>query len=186
MRITPLDVHEQTFRVSFRGFDPGEVDGFLQRVADELERLIEERDSARAELEKARETRGTLEGTLTAARDLQAGLLEQTRAEAEAVRHQAQLQANRILSDANEELVRLRREIHQARERRSLWLAELGALADTLIHWVEEKSAQPSAAPDLIAHPPEEEPQGEHTTDPAGEAPAPEATAEEAAVEDGG
>lgn len=153
MRITPLDVHEQTFRVTFRGFDPGEVDAFLQRVADELERLIEERDAARAELGKERDARGNLEGTLAAARDLQAGLLEQARAEAEAVRHQARLQADRILAGANEELLRLRREILEARERRSLWLAELGALADTLIRWVEEKSAQPSGTPDLISRP---------------------------------
>ncbi|MEW6488586.1 MAG: DivIVA domain-containing protein [Thermodesulfobacteriota bacterium] len=153
MRITPLDVHEQTFRVAFRGFDPGEVDAFLQRVADELERLIEERDAARAELAQEKDARRNLEGTLAAARDLQAGLLEQTRAEAEAVRHQAQLQADRILAGANEELVRVRREILEARERRGLWLAELGALADTLIRWVEDKSAQPSGAPDLISRP---------------------------------
>ncbi len=191
MRITPLDVHEQTFRVAFRGFDPGEVDAFLQRLADELERLIEERDAARAELEKERENRGALEGTLAAARDLQAGLLEQSRAEAEAVRHQAQLQADRILSDANEELVRLRREIQQARERRSLWLAELGALADTLIRWVENKSAQPSATPELIAHPPDAEPPDAESpqaaaSDPAGESPAAGEPPEEALLEDGG
>lgn len=153
MRITPLEVHEQTFRVSFRGFDPAEVDAFLQRVADEIERLMEERDAARAELEGERETRRTLEGALAAARDLQAGLLEQSRAEAEAVRHQARLQADRILAGANEELIRLRREIQQARERRSLWLAELGALGGTLVGWVEGKAAQPSAAPDLISRP---------------------------------
>lgn len=177
MRITPLDVHEQTFRMAFRGFDPGEVDAFLQRVADELERLIEERDAARAELAQEKEARRNLEGTLAAARDLQAGLLEQTRAEAEAVRHQAQLQADRILAGANEELLRLRREIREARERRGLWLAELGALADTLIRWVEDKSAQPSGAPELISRPGDplgpdapQEPQGTSDTaaDPGG------------------
>ena len=52
MRITPLDVHEQTFRIAFRGFDPAEVDAFLQRVADELERLTEERDQLQVKLDK--------------------------------------------------------------------------------------------------------------------------------------
>jgi cell division initiation protein len=150
MRITPLDVHEQTFRVSLRGFDPAEVDAFLQRIADELERLIEERDAARAELEREREARRTVEETLAAGRGLQAGILEQARAETEAMRHQAQLQADRILAEANEELLRLRREIHHARDRRSIWLAELGALADTLIRWVEDKSSEPSVETELI------------------------------------
>ena len=150
MRITPLDVHEQTFRISLRGFDPGEVDAFLQRIADELERLIDERDTARAEVEREREARRSLEETLTAGRDLQAGIVEQARAAAEAVRHQAQLQADLILAAANEELLRLRREVHQARDRRSVWLAELGALADTLIRWVEDKSSEATALPELI------------------------------------
>lgn len=185
MRITPLDVHEQTFRVAFRGFDPGEVDAFLQRVADELERLIEERDAARAELSGEREARRNLEGTLAAARDLQVGLLEQTRAEAEALRHQAQLHADRILAGANEELLRLRRETLEARERRGLWLAELGALADTLIRWVEDKSAQPSGAPQLISRP--EEPAEPDPPQESEEAPDPGRVSEEGTLAgDGG
>ncbi|MDW7712301.1 MAG: DivIVA domain-containing protein [Deferrisomatales bacterium] len=179
MRITPLDVHEQTFRVSFRGFDPGEVDGFLQRVADEIERLIEERDAAREELDAERETRRSLDAALAAARDLQTSLLEQSRAEAETVRNQAQLQADRILAGANEELLRLRREIQQARERRSLWLAELGALADTLTRWVDERSARPSQDPDLISGR-----GGEEAWD--GEGVEPQGPGDEASAPDGG
>lgn len=150
MRITPLDVHEQTFRMTFRGFDPVEVDAFLQRVADELERLTEERDSLRAELVQERDTRKNLDEALAASRTLQEGLLEHARGESELVIHQAQLRADRILAEANEDLVRLTRELKELRQRRSLWLSELEALTHTLNDWIEEKRQEEVATPSLI------------------------------------
>ena len=142
MRITPLDVHEQTFRVTFRGFDPAEVDAFLQRLADELERLVEERDGLQTQLEKETSARDNLEEALASARTLQHGMLEQARQEAEILVNQAQPKADRILARANEDLVVLRREAQVLNEKRSLWLAELETLAGTLHGWVEEKVVQ--------------------------------------------
>ncbi|MHB8764058.1 MAG: DivIVA domain-containing protein [Deferrisomatales bacterium] len=156
MRITALDLHEQTFRVRFRGFDPGEVDAVLQRAADELERLAEERNAARKSLEEEQRLRGHLEETLASARVIQEGILERARAEAETLRHQAQLRADRILAEANEELVRLRREAQQLEERRGLWLAELSALGGTLQEWVAAKRAQGTRPTPLIADDPQE------------------------------
>ena len=158
MRITPLDVHEQTFRVTFRGFDPAEVDAFLQRVADELERLGEERDQIQAQLERESATRVNLEEALASARTLQQGMLEQARQEADILVNQAQLRADRILAEANEGLVALRREAQVLGEKRSLWLGELKTLSETLQGWVAEKEAQEFSGPDLIANHREEEP----------------------------
>jgi cell division initiation protein len=152
MRITSLDIQEQKFRVVFRGFDPAEVDAFLQRVADEWERLVEERERLESELEEEKRARRTLEGALAAARTVQEGILEQARGEAEVTLHQAQLRADRILAHANEELVRLRREILALNDQRTSLLSELSALAEGLRSWVEQKTAEREAeAPDLIS-----------------------------------
>ena len=153
MRISPLDVHEQTFRMAFRGFDPSEVDAFLQRVADELERLIEERDRARADLEEEKSTRSNLEQALSAARSIQDNILDVARKEAEVIESQARVKADRVLASANESLVRLRREILLLQEHRSLWLAEISALAATLDHWVQEKAEKELGEPALISDP---------------------------------
>jgi len=150
MRITPLDVHEQTFRIAFRGFDPAEVDAFLQRVADELERLTEERDQAQALIVKESAARGHLEETLASARTLQQGLLQQARQEAELLVAQAKLRADRILAGANEELLSLRREAQTLNEKRALWLSELAALGGTLQEWAEHKTRQPLVSLELI------------------------------------
>ncbi|GAB4259025.1 MULTISPECIES: DivIVA domain-containing protein [Deferrisoma] len=158
MRLTPADVMEQTFRTVFRGFDPVEVDAFLQRIADELERLREERDRLAVELEEERKARRTLEEALAAARTLQEGILEKARQEAELIEAQARQRADRVLAEANEELLRVRRDIEAVRERWNLWLAEAEALGQTLLGWVEEKRGRPPREPEFIAEgDPEEE-----------------------------
>ena len=43
MRITAMDIRQQQFTVRvFRGFDPQEVDAFLEDMADDYEELIKE------------------------------------------------------------------------------------------------------------------------------------------------
>src|ERR1700756_3122562 len=43
MRISPHDIRQQQFTVRmFRGFDPQEVDAFLEDVADDYEALLKE------------------------------------------------------------------------------------------------------------------------------------------------
>lgn len=151
MRLTALDIHEQTFRVGFRGFDALEVDAFLQRVADELGRLTEERDAARKSLEEEQRFRKTLEEALASVRTLQEGLLEKARLEAEAIRLAAQAKAERTLAEANEAVVKVRREVRALEERRSLALADLGAIAQALGTWVGEKQRQPAEVPALAS-----------------------------------
>jgi cell division initiation protein len=158
MRITAIDVQDQKFRVAFRGFDPVEVDAFLQRVSDELERLVEERDGLRSELEGEKKARRILEEALASARTVQEGLLERARGEAEVTVSQARLRADRILAEANEELLRIRREVQTIRERRDLALGELAALSRTLCEWAERKKTEEAAElPPLISEDPGED-----------------------------
>jgi cell division initiation protein len=167
LRINPIDMQDQRFRVTFRGFDPVEVDAYLQRIADELDRLLEERDALKAELDAERKARKTLDEALASGRTVQEGILERARGEAELTVSQAKLRADRILAEANEELLRLRREIQQIRERRAMSLVELGALAETLRGWVEQKtqSAAQGVLPLISEESGEEEQQQEEQED---------------------
>jgi cell division initiation protein len=103
MRISPQDIRQQQFTIKlFRGFDPQEVDAFLEDVADDYETLLkecqllkeqlaaqEERQRGVAELEKA------LQDTLLTAQRLADELKAAARREAEetrsAARHESEL-----------------------------------------------------------------------------------------------
>ncbi|NNE09646.1 MAG: DivIVA domain-containing protein, partial [Gemmatimonadetes bacterium] len=42
MKISPLDIRKQMFRKGLRGYDEHEVNAFLERVANEVEDLLQE------------------------------------------------------------------------------------------------------------------------------------------------
>ena len=51
MRISPHDIRQQQFTVRmFRGFDPQEVDAFLEDVAEDYETLLKEVQSLREQI----------------------------------------------------------------------------------------------------------------------------------------
>ena len=50
MNVSPLDLRQQRFRKSFRGFDPVEVASFLAAVADDYEQALRETDRLRQDV----------------------------------------------------------------------------------------------------------------------------------------
>jgi cell division initiation protein len=108
MRISPQDIRQQQFTVKmFRGFDPQEVDAFLEDVADDYEALLketlllkeqlaaqEERQRGVAELEKA------LQDTLVTSQRLADELKAAARREAEEMRAAAKQESELIVREA--------------------------------------------------------------------------------------
>ena len=52
MKITPLDIQQQKFKIRFRGFDPQEVDLFLEQMADGFESLLKENENLQEEIRR--------------------------------------------------------------------------------------------------------------------------------------
>ena len=52
MKISPMDVRQQQFKLKFRGFDVEEVDSYLDLIANELEELNKENGTIKNELRK--------------------------------------------------------------------------------------------------------------------------------------
>jgi cell division initiation protein len=50
LRISPLDVRSQEFKKGLRGYDPEEVKAFLDAIADTMEDLLKEKETAESEL----------------------------------------------------------------------------------------------------------------------------------------
>ena len=44
MKITPLDIQQQNFKIRFRGFDPQDVYLFIEKIADGFESLLRENE----------------------------------------------------------------------------------------------------------------------------------------------
>lgn len=117
-RITPLDIHNQQFRVRFRGFDIREVDRFLDTVARQLEERIAENDRLK-EAVAALETR--ISELEQSAGDTQRREIEELEASRDALLGEAKKAAEEILESSRREVESLRGEVERLEQmKRSL------------------------------------------------------------------
>jgi cell division initiation protein len=120
------DIRQQQFAVRlFRGFDPQEVDAFLEEMADDVEELTRENVLLREQLvaleEKSRGVEGrekTLQETLVTTQKIAEEFKENARREAELVLREAHLRAEKFMQDAREEHAKLTGEIGSLRRLR--------------------------------------------------------------------
>ena len=110
--LTPLDVRNKRgdFKRLMRGYDPQEVNVFLELIAERLEALVrenlslkertqmlQEQVSSQAERERA------VQDALVTAQELRADIRDQTRRESEAIIKEAETEARRIIAEAEAE-----------------------------------------------------------------------------------
>jgi cell division initiation protein len=136
--MTATDIRQQQFAVRlFRGFDPQEVDAFLEEVADDFEELVRENALLKEQLvaleERSRGVEGrekTLQETLVTTQKIAEEFKENARREAELVLREAHLRAEKFMQDAREEHARLTADVSGLRRlRRQLGEEILSTLA---------------------------------------------------------
>ena len=126
MRITPLDVRQQQFTVRmFRGFDPQEVDAFLEDVADDYESLLKEaqllKEQIAAQEERQRgvvERERMLQETLVTTQRLVEEMKAAAKRESDLIVREAELRGEKAVEAARGEEARIRVEIQALKRTR--------------------------------------------------------------------
>ncbi len=158
MKLTPIDIQQQQFRKSFRGFEPSEVESFLELVGEQIQELSREVSELRLdlgrrerELEEHREREITLrEAMLTAQRAIDE-IREQAQKEAQLVVSEAELKADKILHNANSRVSRIVEEISELRRQRARVIEEVRgvlSLHQKLLDVHEEEATKEGEAGD--------------------------------------
>lgn len=145
MKLTPIDIQQQQFKKSWRGFLRREVQSFLDLVAQQLGELSRENNELRVELRrtqreieehKGRET--TLkEAMLTAQRAIEE-IREQAQKEAELVVSEAELRADKIIQHAYGKVNKVLEEMSELKRMRARAIEELRGIVQTHTRLVEE------------------------------------------------
>jgi cell division initiation protein len=138
MRLTPLDIRQQQFSVKmFRGFDPQEVDAFLEDVAEDYEAVLKENALLKEQLgaheERSRgllDAERTLKETLVTTQKIAEEIREQARRDAQLLIREAQLQGEKLVEEARAEEARIRSEIKQLRRTHRQLIEELRAAVE--------------------------------------------------------
>jgi cell division initiation protein len=139
MKITPLDIQQQQFKGKlFRGLDPDDVDAFLQTVSQEMEDLSRENGELKEQLRKSSEAMAEfssrevqLRDTILAAQKITEEMKANAQKEANLIISEAELNAEKILADANLKLAQLNSQIQDLRREKLQFETALKALLDT-------------------------------------------------------
>jgi cell division initiation protein len=151
MRVTPADIRQQSFTVRFRGFDPQEVDAFLEDVAEDLETALKENALLREKLAAMEErTKGVaereklLQETLVTTHRVAEEMKESARRELEMHLREGELQREKLLEAARVEEAQIKSEVQTLKRTRRQMVEELRATLDTYQRWIAEFDGQAS------------------------------------------
>lgn len=135
MKISPLEVKRQQFKKVMRGYDPVEVDTFLDMLSNELEDLIRRNkdlsDKAielEVQLRDYKNIEKTLQQTLMQAQEASGKSIENSRKEAELTMQEAQMKATQILERARLDFSHAKEEIAHLKARKESIISRLKVL----------------------------------------------------------
>ncbi len=118
MKITPVEINNQEFKKVMRGYDPVEVDTFLEMLGNEFEKLLNAGASSEkrlieleTELKSFKEHESTLKQTLVNVQESTSKSRENSKKEADLIKREAELAASELIDKARREVQKLREEL---------------------------------------------------------------------------
>lgn len=137
MRVTPLEIRQQQFPLRFRGWDPTEVDKFLELVASDMEDLI--RDNARLkdglakkdqELQRMQQGEEELKKALMAIQQIRDEWVGRAQKEAEQVLRDSELKAKQMVKEAERTVEALQQDLQALKRQRHHLLSQIRTILD--------------------------------------------------------
>jgi cell division initiation protein len=132
MKLTPLDIRKQEFRKTLRGFDPIEVQTFLEMVGEEYEQVLEKNKllnnrliELETKLKNYQETEKNLRETLLNVQEVKKQSEESSRKQADLVVKEAELKALEIIEIARKQARKMRDEVNLLRTQKESFINRL-------------------------------------------------------------
>jgi cell division initiation protein len=146
MKLSPLLIKKQEFTKSLRGFDPEEVQAFLDKIASDVDSLVQENESLNIEVESLnqrvtefRSIEKNLQDTLLKAQESSSKAMESSKKQTNLMIKEAEIKASQILENAKQEANEIRNAVINLREERNLIVAKLKAIVNSQSHLLESK-----------------------------------------------
>lgn len=144
MRITPLDIQQKQFPMKFRGFDVEEVFAFLEVIREEMEDLLRENASLKESVQRAenqikefRDMETTLRETLMTAQQMVDDYKTNARKEAELIVKEAELKADTLIREAQENVIKIHEDIVDLKGIRTHFKEELKRMIESHLKMIE-------------------------------------------------
>lgn len=160
MKITPVDIKNQSFGKSFRGYDQTEVDSFLEMVTSTLEdltiennQLKEKLQAVESTLEGYKELEGNLKEVLLTAQKSAEELRKNAEKEAQLIIRETKIKTERKLEESYHILSELKSQIAELQNLRKEYLIRLKSMIQTqlaLLESMEREDQSYKEEPQLV------------------------------------
>ena len=144
MRLTPLDIQNHRFRRRLRGYDPDEVDAFIEMIAGDYESLGREAEQLRERVRDLEARVGALssnekllQDTLVTAQALSEDLRRTALKESEVMLSEAEVKAEKVLDAAHRRVAKLAEDIREMKALRTRLAAAVRTTIETHLAMLE-------------------------------------------------
>ncbi len=146
MKISLINITKQDFNKKMRGYDPEEVQAFLEKLASDIEEIQNENDDLKKQLNEAgvklsefRRIEKNLQSTLLKAQESSAKAIESTKKQTNLMIKEAEIKSSQILEKARESANEIRNAVISLREERDLIVAKLKSIVNSQAHLLDVK-----------------------------------------------
>jgi len=154
MRLSAIDIKKQEFRKAFKGYDVGEVEAYLDTVANEVENLVRENESLKEkiasiekekddlnhEIEIFRDNEKTFQKAIVKSQDLAEDVIENATKRAELITKEAEILASKTRVQAREEILNLKQELEELRMKNEAIIDDIKNYLIEKLNSIEEYS----------------------------------------------
>jgi cell division initiation protein len=154
MRISAIDIKKQEFKKSMRGYEVGEVEAYLDTIANEFESLVRENESLKEQISKLEQDKKSLDGevdvyrenektfqkAIVKSQDLAEEVLENAKKRAELIVKESEILAAKTRIAAQEDFVNLKQELEELRTRNESIIDEIRNFLVEKLNLVDEYS----------------------------------------------
>jgi len=144
LKITPVDIKNQKFGKSFRGYDPAEVDAFLEMTSSTLEDLCQENSQLKERLSSVESTligykdlEGNIKQALVTAQKSAEEIRQNAEKEAQLLMRETRIKVERKMEESYNVLSRLKRQIADLNNLKREYIVRLRSMLETHLKVLE-------------------------------------------------
>ena len=143
--ITPVDIQNKDFGKKMRGYDPDEVDDFLDAVIKDYSALLKENQSLKSKigmLTKTVENYKSIEESMTRsvemAKQTAKDMKDNASAEAQMIINNAKLDASRLAKQIDDEHIKRHQEMLRVKSETDMFKARIKSMCDGLVKMLDD------------------------------------------------
>lgn len=147
--LTPLDIHNQEFKKSFRGYNEDEVDEFLDRVVKDYEQIYRENvelketiDRLKSKVEHFQHIENTLHNTLVVAQETAEEVKLNAKKEAELIVKEAKAEGQRLVDEAEGKVRQRVAEYEELRQQSQIYRTKMRTLILTQLEMLKNSDEE--------------------------------------------